>query len=45
MANQLYLSECTVSSHLQHIFDKLQVISSVEVITKGIQMGYITSIL
>lgn len=41
IAKQLYLSERTVSNHIQHIFDKLQVTSSVEAITKGIQMGYI----
>lgn len=41
IAGRLYLSERTVSNHLQHIFDKLQVSSSVEAIAKGIQMGYI----
>jgi len=41
IANQLFLSERTVSNHLQHIFDKLQVSSTVEVVTKAIQMGYI----
>lgn len=41
IASQLFLSERTVSNHLQHIFDKLQVSSTVEVVTKAIQMGYI----
>ena len=44
IASQLFLSERTVSNHLQHIFDKLQVSSTVEVVTKAIQMGYIAPI-
>lgn len=41
IAEQLYLSERTVSNHLQHIFDKLGVSSSLEAVSKGIQLGYI----
>lgn len=41
IACRLFLSERTVSNHLQHVFDKLQVSSSVEAVTKGLQLGYI----
>lgn len=41
IANTLYISERTLSNHLQHIFEKLGVTSSVEAVTKAIQMGYI----
>ncbi len=41
IADALYISERTLSNHLQHIFEKLDVSSSVEAITKAIQMGYI----
>lgn len=41
MANILYVSERTVSNHIQHIFDKLTVSSSLEAVAKGIQLGYI----
>ncbi|BFL47699.1 response regulator transcription factor [Lactonifactor longoviformis] len=41
IARQLYSSERTVSNHLQHIFEKLEVSSAVEAVTKAIQMGYI----
>lgn len=34
IANKLYSSEPTVSNHLQHIFEKLEVSSSVEAVTK-----------
>lgn len=44
IADQLFLSERTVSNHLQHIFEKLQVTSTVEAVTKAIQMGYITPV-
>lgn len=44
IADELYISECTLSNHLQHIFEKLGVSSSVEAITKAIQMGYIPPI-
>ncbi|MDE6700468.1 MAG: LuxR C-terminal-related transcriptional regulator, partial [Acetatifactor sp.] len=38
----LFLSERTVSNHLQHIFEKLQVTSAVEAVTRAIQLGYIS---
>lgn len=41
IATQLFLSERTVSNHLQHIFEKLHVTSAIEAITKAIQLGYI----
>lgn len=41
VAAALYISERTLSNHLQHIFEKLGVTSSVEAITNAIQMGYI----
>ena len=37
----MYISERTVSNHMQHIFDKLQVSSALEAVTKGIKLGYI----
>lgn len=42
ISSELFMSERTVSNHLQHIFDKLSVSSAVEAITKAIQMGYIS---
>ena len=44
IAMQLHLSERTVSNHLQHIFEKLQVAASVEAVTKAIQLGYLSPI-
>ncbi|WP_395970700.1 response regulator [Clostridioides sp. ES-S-0054-01] len=44
IADELYISERTLSNHLQHIYDKLDVSSSVEAITKAIQMGYISPV-
>ncbi len=44
IASTLYISERTLSNHLQHIFEKLGVASSVEAVTKAIQMGYIPPI-
>ena len=44
IAMQLHLSERTVSNHLQHIFEKLQVASLVEAVTKAIQLGYLSPI-
>ena len=44
IAMQLHLSERTVSNHLQQIFEKLQVASSVEAVTKAIQLGYLSPI-
>lgn len=42
IARRLFLSERTVSNHLQHIFEKLQVTSAVEAVTRAIQLGYIS---
>lgn len=42
IAQELYISERTLSNHLQHIYEKLDVTSSVEAITKALQMGYIS---
>ena len=44
IANTLYISERTLSNHLQHIFEKLDVASAVEAVTKSIQPGYISPI-
>ncbi|MEH2955006.1 response regulator transcription factor [Candidatus Merdisoma sp. JLR.KK011] len=41
IAGTLYISERTLSNHLQHIFEKLDVSSSVEAVTKAIQLGYL----
>lgn len=41
IANKLYISERTLSNHLQHIYEKLDVASSIEAVTKALQMGYI----
>lgn len=44
IADELYMSERTLSNHLQHIFEKLAVSSTVEAVTKAIQLGYISPI-
>ena len=44
VADELYMSERTLSNHLQHIFEKLDVSSVVEAVTKAIQFGYISPI-
>lgn len=44
VADELYMSERTLSNHLQHIFEKLNVSSIVEAVTKAIQLGYISPI-
>ena len=44
IAGTLYFSERTLSNHLQHIFEKLDVSSSVEAVTKAIQLGYLPPI-
>ena len=41
VAQGVFMSERTVSNHLQHIFEKLEVSSAVEAVTKAIQLGYI----
>lgn len=44
IAAELYISERTLSNHLQHVFEKLGVASAIEAVTKAIQMGYIPPI-
>ena len=44
IAEELYMSERTLSNHLQHIFEKLDVSSTVEAVTKALQLGYISPI-
>ncbi|MDE7404432.1 MAG: response regulator transcription factor [Lachnospiraceae bacterium] len=44
VADELHMSERTLSNHLQHIFEKLGVSSVVEAMTKAIQLGYIPPI-
>ena len=44
IADELYMSERTLSNHLQHLFEKLAVSSTVEAVTKAIQLGYISPI-
>lgn len=41
IASELYISERTLSNHLQHIFEKLGVSSAAEAVARGIQLGYI----
>lgn len=41
IASILYASERTISNHIQRIFEKLDVSSSLEAVTKGIKLGYI----
>ncbi|MGE7942129.1 response regulator transcription factor [Lysinibacillus xylanilyticus] len=41
IASMLFASERTISNHIQHIFNKLDVSSSLEAVTKGIRLGYI----
>ncbi len=42
IAGKLYISERTLSNHLQHIYEKLEVSSSIEAVTKALRMGYIS---
>ena len=44
VADGLNMSERTLSNHLQHIFEKLDVSSGIEAVTKAIQLGYIRPI-
>lgn len=41
IAFTVFASERTVSNHIQHIFEKFDVSSSLEAVTKGIKLGYI----
>lgn len=42
VAGELLMSERTLSNHLQHVYEKLEVSSSVEAVAKAIRMGYIS---
>lgn len=42
IAQQLFLSERTVSNHLQNIFQKLGVSSTLEAVSEAIKLGYIS---
>lgn len=44
VADELYISERTLSNHLQHVFEKLEVSSVVEAVTKAFRLGYISPI-
>lgn len=41
IAKNLYISKRTVSNHIQNIFNKFQVNSSLEAVAKGSKLGYI----
>ncbi|MBC6971265.1 response regulator transcription factor [Bacillus sp. Xin] len=41
IASMLYASDRTISNHIQRIFNKLDVSSALEAVTKGIKLGYI----
>ncbi|MDE5933811.1 MAG: response regulator transcription factor [Lachnospiraceae bacterium] len=43
-ADALHISERTLSNHLQHIFEKLDVSSTIQAVTKAIRLGYIPPI-
>lgn len=45
IAGELFISERTLSNHIQHIFEKLDVSSTVEAVTKAIQAGYIPPVM
>lgn len=45
IAGELFLSERTVSNHLQHIFEKLQADSAVGALVRARQLGYIPPML
>ena len=45
IAAELFISERTLSNHIQHIFEKLGVSSTVEAVTKAIQEGYIPPVM
>lgn len=45
IAAELFISERTLSNHIQHIFEKLGVSSTVEAVTKAIQAGYIPPVM
>lgn len=40
IAKKLYISKRTVSNHIQNIFSKFEVNSSLEAVAKGIKLGY-----
>ena len=42
ISEELYMSERTLSNHLQHIFEKLDVSSTVEAVAKALRLGYIS---
>lgn len=44
IAKQLYISKRTVSNHIQNIFSKFEVNSSLEAVAKGIKLGYVKNL-
>ncbi|WP_100332629.1 response regulator transcription factor [Bacillus xiapuensis] len=44
IAEKLYISKRTVSNHIQNIFSKFEVTSSLEAVAKGIKLGYVKNL-
>lgn len=43
IADQLYISENTVKSHIHHIFKKLEAANRAEAVSKAVQLGLVES--